>query len=131
MTAHAPLRLLITGSRGIPPAYTYERFQNDLEKELKGQLPDVLLNGCAAGIDEWARTWAVAHDIPIKSYPAEWTKHGKKAGILRNVQMVDAASHVVGFWDGKSPGTRQCVNYARRKQKLRAVYMMTNKKHVF
>ena len=33
-------------------------------------------------------------------------KYGKRAGILRNRDIVDAADIVVAFWDGKSPGTK-------------------------
>lgn len=49
----------------------------------------LLLNGMAKGIDASARSWAQTKDLPIKEFYPAWEKHGKKAGILRNLEMLD------------------------------------------
>lgn len=41
----------------------------------------------------------------ITSFPADWEKHGKAAGPIRNRQMADYADGLLLLWDGKSPGS--------------------------
>lgn len=41
------------------------------------------------GADKLAGEWAEMNGIPIKVYPANWDKYGKRAGFLRNYQMLE------------------------------------------
>ena len=52
----------------------------------------VIVNGCAPGIDSFARQWAVDLGIPVDDYPirvADWDRYKKGAGPRRNQQMID------------------------------------------
>ncbi|MFD1444284.1 hypothetical protein [Thermoactinomyces vulgaris] len=51
----------------------------------------------------------------IARYPAEWKKYGKKAGPLRNAKMAENADALVAFWDGKSRGTKDMIETAKRR----------------
>ena len=44
--------------------------------------------------------------IPFEVTKKEWNELGKKAGPLRNQKMADYADCGIGFWDGKSKGTK-------------------------
>lgn len=46
-----------------------------------------LCHGGAKGADSLAGAWAMARKIPVKVYRADWTKHGRSAGPIRNVTM--------------------------------------------
>lgn len=48
-----------------------------------------LIEGEAPGIDSSAKAWGMSKEIPIKPFPANWTKYGKRAGILRNQEMIN------------------------------------------
>ncbi|MEE1459109.1 MAG: hypothetical protein U0K51_06570 [Segatella copri] len=37
------------------------------------------------------------------------------AGILRNMNMLVTATHLVAFWDGKSHGTKHVIEIAKEK----------------
>lgn len=71
-----------------------------------------VVSGKAKGVDFSGEKWAVIHDIPIKSFPADWQNLGKRAGIIRNQQMVHYADALIAIWDGKSRGTQHIIKYA-------------------
>lgn len=51
----------------------------------------VIVHGrCKTGADAIADTWARSRDIDCESYPAQWKRHGKRAGPIRNQRMLDA-----------------------------------------
>lgn len=52
--------------------------------------------------------------IPVIHFPANWDKHGKSAGHIRNAEMAKYADALVAFWDGKSKGTKGMIDYATR-----------------
>lgn len=50
-----------------------------------------------------------------RAFPVDWSRLGKKAGPVRNQQMVDYATHLVAFWDGKGAETINVIELARKK----------------
>lgn len=111
------LRLLITGSRNYP-------HMDFVRYYVWTMLPFLacIIHGNTRGVDRAAASAAKLHGVPVEVHIPDWDKHGKSAGPRRNRAMVRVATDVVAFWDGKSPGTRSCVSFARDKCKLRAVY---------
>lgn len=80
--------------------------------------PDTeIMAGDARGVDEWALMSARLYGLTAHPpYRADWEKHGKKAGILRNLEMLNAQPDLVlAFWDGKSKGTKHTVDEAGRR----------------
>ncbi len=73
----------------------------------------VLIQGGARGADEHAKHYAQDTVIPFEEYPADWNKHGRKAGYIRNKQMLDEGKPdlVVAFPGGK--GTAMMVKLAK------------------
>ena len=106
------MRLLIAGSR--------EFADLELVKDYVKRLPldTILINGRARGVDNVARNQAMFQQLVVLDRPANWEKYGKSAGIIRNHEMVDEADEVVVFWNGKSNGTRDVIEYAKSKGKL-------------
>lgn len=51
----------------------------------------VILHGAANGVDQLAERYARERNIPVISFPADWSLLGNKAGPIRNQQMVDWA----------------------------------------
>ena len=56
------------------------------------------------------------HDIVIMSGAAQGADSlGKAAGIIRNLDMARNADALIAFWDGRSPGTANMIETARRE----------------
>lgn len=76
-----------------------------------------IISGGAKGADHLGADFAENNDIPIRIFPAEWSKYGKSAGFIRNQMIVDACDMVLAFWDGESKGTQDTINKAKKAKK--------------
>lgn len=72
----------------------------------------LLINGAARGADKMSTNWALSNGTDCREYPANWNKHGKRAGSIRNQQMLDEGQPdlVVAFPGGS--GTADMVRRA-------------------
>jgi hypothetical protein len=117
-------RVVICGSRNFND---YVLLKNRTDKFLSGitELSDlsedppevVILSGCAAGADTLGELYAEERKLTIEKHPALWDFYGKKAGYVRNEEMVKLADAVIAFWDGKSKGTLHTINLATKQYK--------------
>jgi len=72
-----------------------------------------LLHGNARGADQMADTIAQHYGWEVEAAPADWRKHGKRAGFIRNTAMLARRpDYVVAFWDGFSRGTLDTIDKA-------------------
>lgn len=83
----------------------------------------ILIVGGAKGADTLGKQYAEDNGINYQVMNADWDTHGKKAGVLRNIEMAKVANALVAFWDGESSGTKHMIEEARRKDlKVRVIY---------
>lgn len=81
----------------------------------------VLVHGaCPDGADMHADAWyrAKRGEMPlgVERHPAQWALHNKRAGFVRNQEMVRrGADLVLAFLRDDSPGTTQCIELAERE----------------
>ena len=76
-----------------------------------------VVSGRAPGIDTLGEQWANAHGIPVKPFPAEWTRYGRKsAGRIRNAAMGAYAEALVAV-DNGSPGTANMIGIMKSLKK--------------
>lgn len=73
-----------------------------------------IVSGGAKGADTLAELWARERGIPIAVYRADWKKHGKAAGPIRNMEMLkcEAPDLVLAFPGGK--GTANMILLAQQ-----------------
>lgn len=77
-----------------------------------------IIQGEARGADRLAKAWAIKHNIPCLSFPADWSRYNKAAGPIRNKQMLTEGKPdlVLAFpKDGNldaTTGTKNMVNQA-------------------
>lgn len=76
--------------------------------------PDLIIEGGAKGVDRMAYYYAKDNDIPVKVFPANWNKYGRAAGPIRNEEMAKHGTHLLAFWDGKSRGTKNMIEMAKK-----------------
>ena len=86
----------------------------------------LIISGGAHGIDMLSERYANNHQIPTKIYPAEWEKYGRSAGMIRNEYIINDADKVISIWDGKSNGTKNSINHAKRLKKPLFLYTLTS-----
>lgn len=74
----------------------------------------VIISGAAKGADTMALDWAVVNWCQFEEYPAQWKLYGRKAGPIRNQQMIDEGKPnlVVAFPGGV--GTQDMIRRARK-----------------
>lgn len=91
----------------------YRAIQARIEELPQGA---TIITGGARGVDRWADEIAGHRGMSRKVMRADWGRHGRKAGILRNLEMLDERPElVIGFWEGKSRGTKHMTNEARKR----------------
>lgn len=79
-------RVLVCGGRDFTNADLLNRELDRLHAEhgFGG-----LIEGGAPGADTLAGVWADARGVPRQTFPADWKKHRRAAGPIRNQQMLD------------------------------------------
>lgn len=108
------MKVLVCGSRDwTDPTLIGQRLS-----ALPGEHEEiVVLHGAARGADTVAGM--IASDFfgfTVRAFPADWAAHGKKAGILRNLQMLDERPDlVIAFQIDGSRGTQHTIDEARRR----------------
>lgn len=68
----------------------------------------IIHGGCPTGVDAIAGVLARKLELECQVFPADWDKHGKAAGPIRNREMAQIADILVLLWDGKSRGSKNC-----------------------
>jgi hypothetical protein len=74
----------------------------------------VVIHGAARGADSLAGEWATTRGIPVEAYPANWERDGRRAGPIRNAQMLREGKPtvVIAFPGGR--GTADMIAQAKR-----------------
>ena len=108
-----PFRLLLTGSRTWDDTPAIEHaLAVILDRHPEGVL---LVHGaCPRGADAIAAACAArTPGYRIEAHPADWRRHGRAAGQLRNAKMIAlGADGCVAFLRGASPGTTATARMA-------------------
>jgi hypothetical protein len=102
-------RVLVCGGRDY---VDQSKLADVLDAEHAREPFDVLISGMAKGADSLGAAWAVTRGIDVLRFPADWDKHGRAAGPIRNQQMLDEGkpTHVIAFPGGR--GTADMINRA-------------------
>ena len=103
------MKLAIVGSRSLD---MYETVKNAVDS-LSTEVTEIVSGG-ARGVDSFAERYAWEHSIPTVIFKPDWAKYGKRAGFIRNKDIVERADFVLAVWDGESRGTLDSINHARK-----------------
>jgi hypothetical protein len=103
------LRILVCGGRDYDNVdKVYEVLDEFPTEEL------LIIHGGARGADSLAGVWAFERGVQVTRYPADWEKYGKRAGYVRNQQMLDEGKPdlVIAFPGGR--GTAMMIDIAEK-----------------
>lgn len=104
------MRILVCGGR----EFDQRGLLYNTLSEIADEGTCTIISGMARGADTLAVDWAILNNSNVDKYPADWTKYGRKAGPIRNQQMLDEGKPdlVIAFKGGH--GTNDMVKRARK-----------------
>ena len=130
-------KVIIAGSRSFS---NYNLLEEKCNKILTSISDEIwIISGCAKGTDLLGEKYAKNKGYYLMECPAPWddiqnkpqnqigiTKNGDKywklAGLHRNELMAKEADACIVFWDGKSTGTKNMIDLAKKyKLKLKII----------
>jgi len=113
--------LAIIGSRNMKSQQHHqhqELFIQGITQVLEkyGQ-PSTVVSGGAKGADTIGENWANDNNIKCVVYKPDWKKLGKRAGIVRNYDIIKDADHVLAFPSRHGKGTQHSISIAKKANK--------------
>lgn len=100
------MKIVIAGSRDYPNLTQVKNYVLNLP------IGTTVISGGTHGVDQAAEDTALATGLAVEIHKADWQTYGKRAGYIRNEEMVSRADKVVVFWDGVSPGSKHTIDLA-------------------
>ena len=121
-------RIIVAGGRSFQD---YDLLKESLDKIVPQYENVEIVSGHANGAAILGEQYAKEHGLPCSIFPAEWSKYGKRAGFIRNSQMLEYAAKekplVVAFWNGSSTGTKDTLDKAEQMGITRYVFSYNEK----
>lgn len=109
MCENKHLRVIIAGGRDI---HDYNLITEAIEE---CQFPiATVVSGGAKGVDALGEKYAIETNKTLHIYEADWERHGRAAGPIRNRKMAENADALIAIWDGKSRGTKNMIETATK-----------------
>lgn len=107
------MRIIVTGSRHwMSPNAVYLAIENEIASD---ESVTIVHGGCPTGADSAAATW-VWYEAEARQeiFHADWAAHGRRAGPIRNAEMIKAGADVVlAFPLPGGRGTQHAIKLAR------------------
>jgi len=107
------MRILITGSRDWDDLELIEEVLSSYAFFYLGQDVTLVSGACPTGADRMCEVFAGSEGWTIERHPADWEKYGKRAGFVRNAEMVERGADVcLAFIKNNSKGASMTLNLA-------------------
>lgn len=108
------MKILVCGSRDFADLSGVSLAIDARIARLAGQVH--VIHGAARGVDMIAAESASRYGHEVQAFPADWKTHGNRAGLVRNLAMLDEKPDlVIAFWNGKSTGTAHTITNAKKR----------------
>lgn len=107
------IRILITGSRNWPDRVVVANAIRQAWIDADKPYRVTVVHGGARGADYIADQFARRMRFEVEQHVADWDKYGKRAGYVRNQQMVDSGIDIcLAFIYNESKGATMCAKLA-------------------
>lgn len=114
------MKIAIVGSRGFDDYELLKEFISETVAENQDFFAegiDTVVSGGAKGADTLGERYADEMGYQKLIFKADWDKYGKRAGFIRNVDIIDNCDVCFAFWDGQSHGTKHDIDLCIEKMK--------------
>ena len=91
---------------------------------------ECIISGGAKGADSFGEKWAHSMGIPVEIFIPDWDTRGKRAGMLRNIDMVNISDGLLAIWDEESKGTKHVIEYAKSRGLIVSVFSTKTKNFI-
>lgn len=108
------MKIIIAGSRDTPESEYNSILM--MAQFANFNITEVVC-GKARGMDTIGERWARDRTIPVKEFPADWNKYGKRAGYLRNEEMGAYADGALIWIYNNSRGSSNMRDIMKRLKK--------------
>lgn len=112
------MKLAIIGSRSFQD---YQLLCDTIDRHFTASSATLfvseVISGGARGADQLGARWAKLVSVKLTEFLPDWEKHGKRAGFIRNEDIIAASDFVLAMWDGVSKGTANSLSIAKRLKK--------------
>jgi hypothetical protein len=109
------MKIAIVGGRDFND---YNLLKSEMIKFLtENENIEALVSGGAKGADSLAERLALELSIPIQVFKPDYKRYGRAATVVRNSQIVENSDVIFAFWNGKSKGTLDSINKAKKMNK--------------
>ena len=110
-------KIAIVGSRKYNDYHKVEKEFFKLLSDLGRPKENILIiSGGAKGVDTIAQQIAKNHGIPILIFYPNYSKYGKKAPLIRNIQIIEHSDFILAFPTKDSRGTRFVIREAEKRK---------------
>ena len=107
-------RIVVAGSRYFEDYDVAKQYIQECISDIRKDNELVFLSGMCKGADLLGEKFAKENGYEIESHPANWKAYGRAAGPKRNEEMAQLCDLVICFWDGKSKGTKNMIDYSMK-----------------
>lgn len=112
------MRVLVCGSRHFNNYWKLCQEMDYISEvyDFDNRQPITIISGTAKGADTLGERYATECGWELVRYPADWETHGKRAGPIRNSQMLREGKPdlVVAFLAPNSRGTKHMIEIAEK-----------------
>lgn len=115
MSKSSKYDVAVIGSRSFND---YSLLSKNLNYMFKFDMIKSIVSGGAKGADSLGERYAIENNIPTKIFYPDWNKYGKRAGFLRNEDIIKNSDIVISFWDLVSKGTKHSIDLSLKNNKL-------------
>lgn len=127
------MKIIIAGSRTLGKQTlvnnviisAFNKWMAEDQENWQEYLRPEIVSGGAKGVDFCGEIYAKKANLNLSIFHANWDKHGKKGGILRNIEMGNYADRLIAVWDGTSRGTKHMIEYMKSLNKPVYVYTVS------
>lgn len=115
------MKIIVAGGRNFN---NYELLRDSLDRIFQRLKKEniVIISGTAKGADSLGEQYSKERGYKLEKFPANWNRFQMAAGPIRNEQMAQVADALVLFWNGKSRGSADMLERAKKHSlKVRVV----------
>lgn len=118
------MKISIIGSRTFND---YDFLKKSVLESIDINDVDEIVSGGARGADKLGELFAGEFNKSTNIFLPDWDKYGKRAGFIRNADIIKNSDFVFAFWDGESKGTLDSINTAKKLKKKIIIFNTSTK----
>lgn len=121
------IKLAVVGSRTFNNVREFLEIMNIIKQKYN---ITTIVSGGARGADSMGEEYADRNKLKKIIFKADWNRYGKKAGYIRNVDIIKNCDVCIAFWDGESHGTKHDIDLSKQYNKKCFIYNFIDKSFI-